>query len=512
MSKKLWFIFEDGHHTGPFETAVMLEKIARGELLETGQVWTEGLAHWVAAHEIEVFESAFEPTPPPLPPLPVEPEDFEEFEAPDDLPPPLPPLPIAEEPPELPPLPVEEPVVVELSVEQPEVEDEVAEEKEDEDTDILQDFEKELEGEEQLFQRYRFWALGVGLVVILLSLWFFGPTQLRGPTAPSFHELRSADGEVFRAFIRADKDRDRPFILALTRDTRSVVMASPLRGEFQVYLILSSLPQEILSEEPVVLESRAIFKGYQAHFRELELIQGRGFVPGKYRFEVVAVETGYGARWSQWRRGEKRKIEFTGEQYFVRGTVEEFHQDLETYHSRMMKEELAHFSQRLEGYQTLGSLLNRIMEIYEETLGEIRNPELIDRFELRYAQEVGPLLQGLILEGIEQMTKLKENGDETEARSYELYVDFGRSIGTMVSDMVTTTRRSRQFNRAARERLQRLFSSRHQTLSEDLKVRLTQLEAALERDRAVRLQARQGLVPVDSGPSQSDEQAVEDTP
>jgi hypothetical protein len=463
MSKKLWFIFEDDHHRGPFDREQMVEKITRGELLESGLVWTEGLAAWVSADSLDDFAPLF--CPPPLPPLPVIVEEVgllpplpQEVDEIEEMPPPLPPLPQEYNEVEAEPEPVPEPPVVDSPR-------------------ILDDLEQLPDVDESLHRRWKIPAMVVTVLIVLVTVWLFAPASF---VVPGFHELRQSEAEQMRRFVESPLDMTTPFKLSLTRDLRSIVLGTPLKDEFQVYLIMHSIPGEILSEGAVVLESRARLRGHQAHFRELEIIKGRGFVPGRYEVKVVAIQTGLGARWRQWRSGERLSFEWLTEQRFIRGSAEEFEQELEQLRAEARELELAHVRQRLESYQTMGSLLQRIFQIYSEVMEQIRTPEHIDRFEARYAQEVGPLLQGLIIESIEKVNELREQGNVEEARSYELFVNYGRSVGSMVSDIVTTARGSRQFNRQARERQVRLFKNRHDELLEELQIRLNYLTRELD--------------------------------
>jgi primosomal protein N'' len=452
MSKKLWFIFEDDHHIGPFETEQMIEKISRGELLESHPIWSEGLAVWTKAVEVDVFSDYF--LPPGLPPLVEIEEDL-------DGPPDLPPLPSSnqidagdDEPPPLPPLPHDD--------EDGEDDEELHQPSPSKSEATLKDFSLMDRAEQK--KSWPVWILGAGLLLVVLGVqsWLYFGAQKK---LPVFHELRPADAQLFSDFLLRDSDED-VFRLALTRDARAIIMASTLEGSWQVFLRLESIEQRLLSERKVILESRAWLNHHRAHFRDIEVIEGLGFVAGEYKVEVIAHHP-----------IDKNLVvlkEF--EHAFIRGTLVEFEAELDEMNRIKREKELAHVRERFETYQTLGMLIERIFTLYKETLNQIRDPNLIDRFEARYAQEVGPLLQGLIIESHQKMTQLKEQGQVEESQSYSLLVEFGKSVGVMVSDMVTTTKRARQFNRAGRDRLERLFESRQKTLQSDLKIRLKQLE------------------------------------
>jgi membrane protease subunit (stomatin/prohibitin family) len=62
-----YFAAIDGNQAGPFDTAALKEKIDAGSVTRETLVWTEGMADWVAAGEVEAVAKMFGATPPPLP-------------------------------------------------------------------------------------------------------------------------------------------------------------------------------------------------------------------------------------------------------------------------------------------------------------------------------------------------------------------------------------------------------------------------------------------------------------
>lgn len=456
MSKKLWFIFEDNHHIGPFDRQQMVEKIARGELLEDDLIWSEGEPHWVEAIEHQSFASYF--LPPPLPPLP-------EVD-----------VPVLSEDPvediELPPVPETDPFEEELLDDLPPLPVEDREEFEDDQTQKDIPFPESPRGGPSLTLKI---SVAVAFVLMTVFSWFL--FHVSGEKKPAFHELRPADMAELESFIAEPmdqpSDRDELFKLALSRDARSVIMASPLVGRWQAYIVMHSLPGEILSERASVLEGKAVLENHRAHFREFKIREGLGFAPGHYRVRIQVVDP---------KAPEKTILEREFEQNFTRMTAEEFAAEKAKLAARLQDLAQRHRRQRYETYQTLGQLIERTFALYEQTLTRIREREQISQFEASYGAEVGPLLQGLVLDAHQQMKLLSEAGEEEEARSYELLVEFGRSVGSMVSDMVTLTQRSRRFNQASRERLLRLFQGRKEGLLQDLQLRVDQLSSALESE------------------------------
>ncbi len=63
-----YFAAVGGQQTGPFTTDALKEQIGSGAVTKETLVWTEGMAEWTAAGEVEAVAKLFGATPPPLPP------------------------------------------------------------------------------------------------------------------------------------------------------------------------------------------------------------------------------------------------------------------------------------------------------------------------------------------------------------------------------------------------------------------------------------------------------------
>lgn len=76
MSNKIWFLFKDNHHIGPFSTQEVKEKFDAGEFSTSIPVWREGDPQWIPLANQTELASFVIPTEivelPPLPPLPDE--------------------------------------------------------------------------------------------------------------------------------------------------------------------------------------------------------------------------------------------------------------------------------------------------------------------------------------------------------------------------------------------------------------------------------------------------------
>ena len=63
-----FFAAIDGQQAGPFDTAALKQQIESGRVTRETLVWSEGMAEWAAASDVEAVSKLFGSVPPPLPP------------------------------------------------------------------------------------------------------------------------------------------------------------------------------------------------------------------------------------------------------------------------------------------------------------------------------------------------------------------------------------------------------------------------------------------------------------
>jgi hypothetical protein len=62
-----FFVAIEGKQTGPFDMQTLASQVAAGRLTRLTLAWTQGMAQWMPAGQIQALESIFAAVPPPLP-------------------------------------------------------------------------------------------------------------------------------------------------------------------------------------------------------------------------------------------------------------------------------------------------------------------------------------------------------------------------------------------------------------------------------------------------------------
>lgn len=520
MSLKQWFILKTDHHIGPLGQEQVIDLFKQRRLKETDLLWTEGAADWKELREIEDFSALFAPPPtededlpPPLPPLP----PIEESSVESSVEPSAEPVVPVVDLPELPDLP-EVPVVT-LEIEDevpsftPEPEVDQPEDTWDELTNpdlVLPDREDEDEGDDDQEDddQDEFWedqidqpdqdipqspasklkwvaAAFVCLLVLALSFSLLKPKV----SDPVFHELRVQDATRLEAFLRENKNNldqeQMPFAFSLSRDGRGLMVVSPYPEEAKLYLELNSVKGRVLSLEELSMKAEAVMQNRQAWFKELQLNSGMSLAPGLYRYTLTAVPVGPVARLRKFlqqnglAKGAIKRFTSSGEVLLLREDEEEFQKKLAQYREKIAQGQLRPLQDRVQQYQTLEQMAQQILGIYREVLPTVKEAKDLKVFETRYAQSVGRLLQTLIIEAHQKSEQLKNTNVE-ESYTYEHLRDFGREVGELVSDMVTTTEQTKNLDVTKKNRLLRQFENRVKNLQRESQRRREVIEKELQ--------------------------------
>lgn len=478
---KVWFVFRGDHHLGPFSPREIMLLYEEGKITADTPLWCEGDNGWRALRLQERLWKVEAPRSVPVAKSTVK-AKVATLKKAEELPP-LPPLP-AEAPPDIPPTPkpvekAPEPVLKqeEVSDFDPEVETEVALESpfseqkplpENEEIHELEDFYEE-EASARTFKATHWACAGASVLAIIFLCYQFFMTSV-GPFSWGGSGLRRLVGlssDVQEQLYRFARENEGEFKVALALGNRgqSIWLSSGLAGEGDVELVLASKSGEILGKSEVLVKSRAPYFGKAALFENFKYLKGQNMVPGRYRAYVHYYANGFwdGVRSRLGLSELSRTVEFDYLYYLgaaadFEGVLAAFQQKNEEAQKLLNEEKLAPLHMKLEYYVTLKELGEKLMTLYEASLGEMKSGNQMSIFTSRYAREIEPLFRPLTLESKARMEDpTLTDGDRKEWNEIHM---FYRSLGDLVSDMQTMTSRRKTLNPDSKERLLRIFNAR----------------------------------------------------
>lgn len=497
---RVWFVFVGDHHLGPF-TAVDLESLfTQNKIGPQTLVWREGEEDWRSLHE--VWQSYRDQVQRVAPSVPLENEDELDF---------LPPIPQDDEWQDnslrhslnqvseqlghaidnrrqqeqeveegLPPLPIEQspalgPEHFEEDLSQ-EMNQSFAESEYDELVPEIQaEMVEEMAGQ-KLVGKTLFGI--ISLLTLLTTLYFlFG----RDEGIQNFKNVRVKDYQLLRQ-VAVSKHDGLSMHFALTRNADFIWSAANLPGNYRLYIQFKSRAGQILSERGVTFSSEGDYFSHGAVLREFKFLEGEKIVPGRYDIEVRLVAVGIKVKLAKWfkKKGysffaslfdvQLAPVVYSSEILLYGKEGEEFDQVLAQAQRQRRENILLPLQDTLQQYQTYQGLITKLNGLYFEILKTIWRGKDIKKFEQRYAVEIGPMLQNLILTATEQQKKASANRGAD--RTYGELVDFGKKVGEMAADMVTFTEDKGWLKKEQRTRLEKIFNKRIATLQEEVSAKI----------------------------------------
>ncbi len=307
--------------------------------------------------------------------------------------------------------------------------------------------------------------------------------------------------QIFYLFIRSDETIDlsdlskneRMRLIEVTKATYykstkidmvlnskkdEIIVATNIKGSHILYLTLTSLDNKILSSSKIVIKAKARLENQFARFNRLNIITGKGFVPGYYLVQIIGHDRGiknvfinlYNKILPFNKLNKTERLIFSQSLLLTKLSVIAFNNSLLNFHKKLKKSRLAPVVDRLEQYKTLMALLEQIVNRYSESLTSIRYGSKIDGFVKYYSRNIAPLLQGMILDNAyKQQNKKRKN-------NYEPLFDFASKIGLFVTTIVNDTKAVRKLRKLEKSRLLNSLIGKYEILKDEGKIKIFELE------------------------------------
>ncbi|MDD0853375.1 hypothetical protein HBN50_09715 [Halobacteriovorax sp. GB3] len=509
---KVWFVVENNQMLGPLDRSHVLALLSEGELRGESLLKKKGHDELFRVDTLEEFEEFFS-----LPDLPIQPEVLPELP---ELPP-LPPVDLNESeefelndsddiyeidedeisdvsqedvpPIDQPPLDIPEvttvPENVELEHEEvvskvDEIPDELADEYIEE-YEELPELETELDESEDLLEEQpikdfrKFSHSSVVLVIVGVSVmlsalgiaYFFTKPKLvnNEPTNIVVTQLRQLQKVAYA------KPTPLQFDLALNRESSLIWMASNLKGLFEVQVEFKSIKGKTLSDSETIFSARGTLNEHFGSLTDFRYEKGIKIDHGEYAVTILYRPMGL-----------KSKLDSKGQEIpfktYKRNSLlypkeaQEFLSKLEERKKAKKKAIIDPLNQRLELYKTLRSFTMRSRDSYFRLLDKALNGASVDEFEQEYHQYIGPLYNGIVIK-INQRVKL----NDSETGFYEDLFTSYKEYGSLVSDMVTSTRSKRWLRKNVKKKLRDVFERKISTFLEEIDAQIKSLEDLISK-------------------------------
>ncbi len=476
---KEWFVFKGTHHLGPFSIEEMVNLYTNKELQAKTLVWKEGAAKWDAFSKCDQFAFLFQAVRPAAPSVPdiadqqVKKSAMVEF----DLPPPLP---------EIPTLPKSGPEKIVVS----DFFDDM-----DLPPPIPLDAILDPKGKDSFKPSFQLlnlpikkWFMPMAGVVFLIIIGWYAMTQKEAEIQLRIKGLMPVYLDKLES-IATKSTTDFDFAIALSLDGKSLWASSNVPGDLQTEVKLESVSRRVLGTEDVQLVVKGKIQNHVGKFNRMILVKGSKFLPGEYKFKILAKQTHYlNRRFKQlaalsFFRTLNKTYELNGSTLIYSGTPREFEKRISDYLSTIISDQLKPFQEKLESIQTLESLLNATSQNYLMELDRDKNGKSIALFEKKFIKDISPMLQSLILKNNEFANDpaLNELGNTNSIAPYREQVLLGKQIGEMASEMITKTSKYKSLSSSAKVLLKAEFERKAKAIKLQIDLNAKKLEDKIQK-------------------------------
>lgn len=463
---KIWYIFIDNHHKGPFSSEEIFKMFHSDELHEGSLVWRQGLSKWLYLKDCDELWNAIAPLKA-LPELPLEdkPSSVQE-EA--DLPPNLPFK-------NLPELPLES----------------KEEKDETEVPELPSENLLEVPPPKTVKKRKMPWIwLAAGVLVCVVLAFFLG--QNTPVQEPQWGGLSLLESERLKNITQVRLREGLKIGLAGLAKDKRIYLATNRQGPAVVTLQMSSIPKKVLGPESIVFTAEAKLEGHYAIFDQLKFLSSDHITPGYYRVSMEAVAfspyrkiINQLIRWNILsKEGYSEKFIYKGELLIADVPPSRFQENLDSYANKVAEEAAMPYTDLKERYNTLASFVEQLMGIYSKAIETSGDGFDEKSFEKTYDLELGHPYKVFI----EDSVKLR---DEYATKRPHMVDDFdglvfnATNIGALVGEMLDktlkkATKKKKKIKEKGRKELLEYFSQKVEKLKNDIKIKQDELEQKID--------------------------------
>jgi hypothetical protein len=211
-----------------------------------------------------------------------------------------------------------------------------------------------------------------------------------------------------------------------------------------IKLTFSSVPNKVLSVEPVVFYVEGKLVEGRAKLTEIHFDQGHNMPSGYYDVKISGVDILGKLQESKNLKLEDAYYIYEG-LYFTDVEAENnesgrlaFDKKLENFKlAQNLKSKKIH-SEIIERYSTLTSLLSYLEQLFSTEVGRLKRGEEISQFSDKYGQEIAMIMHGVAIDHKDIQSNLDQNKatDQFLQKEYHQLSNIGRDVGENVVNFI----------------------------------------------------------------------------
>jgi hypothetical protein len=267
-------------------------------------------------------------------------------------------------------------------------------------------------------------------------------------------------------------ESDQRVDLALTVNGKEIWLASNISDEAVLQMTLTSKPNRILSNQEVIVESRAKLTNHQARFSKMRMLKGTAFVPGEYAYKI-----------------KMKKIHFintfiptlqslgffaalntdevlTGDAIIYSGSKTDFEYRLIEYRKEMLSSVVRPFEEKLEKVTTLREIVNKTNDSLALIFEKKAPQKEMKDFEAFFIKEISPMLQTIVNDSLDK--------NETEI------VEAAKNFGESVTELMTYVEKQKKWAASQKDDADKSLK-RLKSQSLFLEIQMKKIEAEIKK-------------------------------
>ncbi len=318
------------------------------------------------------------------------------------------------------------------------------------------------------------------LVMLILSAigmgaGFFYLKSLRDFSRPQ--GISIADHRRLSDVSKSDGDISVEF--AFSKDMSSIWMASNYRFNSSLSLKVESIDGEMLGDHKVSFTSQGFFNHGLVKFSKMAYLKGDRMLSGRYKFEVIGERAPKLLWWQGIFRHQVVPLRENKKVLVGFATEHSYKSALRKYNNRYLKEKIGLLTELEYKYQTLVAVGSQLKEKIDKLIRARGTKRAVRIFEKSYEIEIGTFLTNLTSQNQGELAiKFEKYSEYTPA--YEALFAIAGQLGNSSMEIIAGIKKYRRLNKARRTRFYRMTEDRMNGVKKSCYERIYQIQGYLQ--------------------------------